>query len=71
MALRALNKSHRGSGAGGEPGQTGTPARALRGFNTKEAKAGKTGTEGRVEKGARVCLGLFPAENPMKAGERA
>ena len=71
MALRALNKAAGARGRGGEPGQTGTPTRALCGFNTKEAKAGKTGTEGRVEKGARVCLGLFPAENPMKAGQRA
>ena len=48
-------------------------SRARPGFNTKEADLGdkgvKAGTQGRMDRGARVCLGLLWAENLMRAGE--
>ena len=51
----------------------GHPQRAHPGFNAREAdlgdKGAKTGTEGRMERGARVCLGLLWAGNLMRAGE--
>ena len=49
------------------------PQRARPGFNTKEADLGdkgvKAGTQGRMDRGARLCLGLLWAGNLMRAGE--
>lgn len=51
----------------------GHPQRARPGFNAKEAdlgdKAVKAGTLGRMDRGARVCLGLSWAGNLKTAGE--
>lgn len=51
----------------------GHPQRARPGFNAKEADLGDKGvkaeTQGRMDRGARVCLGLLWAGNPMRAGE--
>lgn len=51
----------------------GHPQRARPGFNAKEAdlgdKGAKTGAEGRMERGAWVCLGLLWAGDMMRAGE--